>query len=92
MHTWPLDFLRELRFWHSSDCLITFPVLLLSCGLAWFLGLLTGVFTSVLVLRPACRRLLVIALHSIIGIIAPVPGPGGQDLRIRLAGYRTHTA
>ncbi|CAL1141466.1 unnamed protein product, partial [Cladocopium goreaui] len=25
-------------------------------------------------------------------LIAPAPGPGGQDLRIRLAGYRTHTA
>ena len=23
MHTWPLDFLRELRFWHTNDCLIS---------------------------------------------------------------------
>jgi|Cyp2metagenome_2_1107375.scaffolds.fasta_scaffold187087_1 hypothetical protein len=92
MHTWPLDFLRELRFWHTNDCLISLPLLLLVSGLAWFLGLLTGGFLAVLVLSPSCRRLLVLALHSIIGLIAPAPGPGGQDLRIRLAGYRTHTA
>ena len=71
---------------------LSLPLLLLVSGLAWFLGLLTGGFLAVLVLSPSCRRLLVLALHSIIGLIAPAPGPGGQDLRIRLAGYRTHTA
>ena len=89
MPPWFLDFFRELRFWQSSECLISVPLLLLACTGSWLGGFCTGVGVAVLILSPSCRRIVVVGLQAIIGLISPVvPAPAAQDLRIRLAGYQ----
>ena len=88
MPSWPLDLLRELRWWRSPY----HDPLAGACLPAGWQAFFCGAFAAILVLSPSCRRLAVLTLQTAIGLIAPATSPVAGDLRGRLAQYRQHSA
>jgi hypothetical protein len=87
-----LELLREGRLWWSAaDCTgFSWATVLLLLCFAFWLGIICGFLLSAVIFSPGCRKLLVVALQTLISLLTP----GGlvQDralaVRSRLAGYR----